>query len=43
MASSCNDIQLLLSCQINKFNSITGNTDREVCILRFLRMFHRVF
>lgn len=43
MASSCNDIQLLLSCQINKFNRIPGNTDREVRILRFLRMFHRVF
>ena len=42
MASSCNDIQLLLSCQINEFNSITGNADREVCILRFLRVLHCV-
>ena len=42
MAGSCDDVKLLLSCQINKFNSITGNADREVCVLRLLRMFHRV-
>ena len=42
MASSCNDIQLLLSCQVDKLNGITGNTDREVCVLRLFRMFHRV-
>jgi hypothetical protein len=42
VAGSCNDIQLLLSCQINEFNGITGNTDREVCVLRLFRMFHRV-
>ena len=42
MAGSCDDIKLLLSCQVDKLNRITGNTDREVCVLRFLRMFHRV-
>ena len=42
MAGSCDDIKLLLSCQVDKLNRITGNTDREVCVLRLLRMFHRV-
>ena len=42
MAGSGNNIQLLLSCQIDKFNSITGNTDSEVCILLFFRMLHSI-
>ena len=42
MAGSCDDVKLLLSCQVDKLNGITGNTDREVCVLRLFRMFHRV-
>ena len=40
MAGSGNNIQLLLSCQIDKFNSITGNTDGKILILLFFRMLH---
>ena len=40
MAGSGNYIQLLLSGQVNEFYSISRNTDGEVCILFFLRMFH---
>ena len=42
MACSCDNIHLLLLCQINELNSITGYTDREVRILRLLRMIHSV-
>ena len=42
VAGSGNNIQLLLSCQIDKLNCITGNTDSEVCILLFFRMLHSI-
>ena len=42
MAGSGNNIQLLLSCQVDELNSITGNTDCEVCILLFFRMLHSI-
>ena len=42
MAGSCDDVKLLFSCQVDKLNGITGNTDREVCVLRLLRVFHCV-
>ena len=41
MAGSGNNI-LLLSCKVNEFNSISGYTDCEVCILFFFRMFHSI-
>ena len=40
VAGSCNDIELLLSCQVNELDRITADTDREVCIFGFLRMLH---
>ena len=40
MAGSCDNIHLLLSGQVDEFYSVTGYTDGEVCILRFLRMLH---
>ena len=42
MAGSCDNIQLLLSGQVDEFYSVTGYTDGEVCVLRFLRMLHSV-
>ena len=42
MAGSGNNIQLLLSCKVDEFNSISGYTDCEVCVLFFFRMFHSI-
>ena len=42
MAGTCNYVHLLLFCQVDEFNCIAGYTDREVCILRFLRVLHCV-
>ena len=42
VAGTCNYVHLLLFCQVDEFNCITGYTDREVCILRFLRVLHCV-
>lgn len=43
MAGTGDHVELLFSGQIDKFNGISGNTDGEVGIFRFLRVFHRVF
>ena len=42
VAGSCDYVELLLSCQIDELHSVSGYTDREVCILFLLRMLHRV-
>ncbi len=42
MERSVKYIELLLSCQINELDSVTGYTDREVSILRLLRMLHSI-
>ncbi len=42
MAGSCDNIQLLFTSQVDELNSISGYTDCEVCVFRFLRMFHSV-
>ena len=42
MAGSCDYVKLLLFCQVDEFYCISGYTDREVCVLFFLRMIHRV-
>ena len=42
MASSCDNIQLLLSCKVSELNSISGYTDCKVCIFFFFRMFHSI-
>ena len=42
MARSRDYIQLLLSRQIDELDSVSGYTDREVRILRLLRMIHSV-
>ena len=42
MAGSGDYIHLLLSCQVDELNSVTGYTDCEVCVLLFLRMLHSV-
>ncbi len=42
MAGSCNDVQLLFSCKADELDRVAGNTNREVCILRFLRMLHGI-
>ena len=42
MAGSGNNVHLLLSCKVDKFNCITGNTDCKVCVLFFFRVFHSV-
>ena len=42
MAGSCDNVKLLLSCKVDELNSISGNTDREVCILLFFRMLHSI-
>src|SRR5699024_7634909 len=33
---------LLLSCQVDELHCISGYADREVCVLFFLRMLHRI-
>ena len=43
MAGTGDHVELLFSGQIDKFNGISGNTDGEVGIFRFFRVFHRVF
>ena len=40
MAGSCDNVKLLLSSQVDEFYSITGYTNRKVCILFFFRMLH---
>ena len=42
MAGSCDNVKLLLSCKVDELNSVSGNTDREVCILLFFRMLHSI-
>ena len=42
MACSCNNIKLLLSCEVNELNRISGYTDCEVSIFLFLRMLHGI-
>src|SRR5699024_8662279 len=42
VACSRDNIQLLLTGQVDEFHRITGYTDGEVCILFFLRMLHSV-
>ena len=42
MAGPCDDIFLLLSCEVDKFHRITGNPDRKVGIFFFFRMFHGI-
>ena len=39
MAGTCNYIILLFFGQIDKFNGITGYTNRKVCVFFFFRMF----
>lgn len=40
VASSCDNVELLLSGKVDELNCITGYTDCEVCVLFFFRMFH---
>ena len=42
VAGSCDNVELLLSGKVDELNCITGYTDCEVCVFRFLRMFHSV-
>ena len=42
MERSVKYIELLLSGQIDELDSVTGYTDREVRILRLLRMLHSI-
>ena len=42
MAGTCDNVKLLFLCQGNELNSVSGNTDREVCILLFFRMLHSI-
>ena len=37
------NIKLLFTCKINKSYSISRNTNCEVCIFFFFRMFHSIF
>ena len=42
MASTSDNVELLLLSQVNELNSITGYTDCEVLIFFLLRMFHSI-
>ena len=42
MAGSCDYVKLLLSCQVDELHCVSGYADREVCVLFFLRMLHRI-
>ena len=42
VAGSCDNIHLLFTGQVDELNSISGYTDCEVCVFRFLRMFHSI-
>ena len=43
VAGTSNNVHLLFAGQVNELDGIAGNTDGEVGIFRFLRVFHRVF
>ena len=42
VASSCDNVELLLSGKVDELNCITGYTDCEVCVLFLLGVLHSV-
>ena len=42
MAGSGDDVELLLSRQVDELDRVAGNTDSEVCVLGLFRMLHSV-